>query len=213
MTPSDPDLEHVPTPEGLDLASPDPGDRPGVSVAGSAAEHHRATGRLRRSPLGLAVGVVAALALVALLWPSSPKTFQAPGGFALDAAGRPTPLGSRLAPVTLLHFWATWCPPCLVEIPKLRAFTNELHGEPRFGLVMVAVNDTNQRVNDFLGPADTGTMLYDPQWEIANRYGTDQLPETYLVVAGEVVEKFVGATDWSDPKVRERVRAHLRAEP
>ena len=44
---------------------------------------------------------------------------------------------------------------------------------------------------------------------MAKRYGTDKLPETYLVVRGEVVKKFVGQTDWDDPALRELITARL----
>ena len=44
---------------------------------------------------------------------------------------------------------------------------------------------------------------------MAHRYGTEKLPESYLVVRGRVVEKFAGATDWDDPQVRARLAARL----
>ena len=53
-------------------------------------------------------------------------------------------------------------------------------------------------------------MLYDPNWDVAHRYGTHQLPETYLVVHGKVVEKWEGAQDWDDPELRGRLDAALR---
>jgi thioredoxin-like negative regulator of GroEL len=44
---------------------------------------------------------------------------------------------------------------------------------------------------------------------VAKRYGTDKLPETYLVVGGEVVRKFVGQTDWDNPEVRALIASRL----
>lgn len=153
----------------------------------------------------VAVLGVALCALAALFWPRSEGAFEAPGGFLLDAGGRPVPLGSRLAPVTLVHFWATWCPPCIVEIPALQRLFATLNEEDDLELVMVAVSDTVEKVEGFLG-AGSGMVLYDPRWEVAHRYGTRKLPETYLVVRGRVVEKFEGATDWDAPEVRRRLR-------
>ena len=49
---------------------------------------------------------------------------------------------------------------------------------------MVAVADSSDRVQTFLGPASE-MVLFDPNWKVANRYGTDKLPETYLVVRGK----------------------------
>jgi hypothetical protein len=45
---------------------------------------------------------------------------------------------------------------------------------------------------------------------VANRYGTDKLPETYLVIRGQVVRKWVGATDWDDPALRAEIAARLK---
>jgi len=130
----------------------------------------------------------------------------------VDAAGRPQPLGERLAPVTLLHFWATWCAPCVKEIPRLRAFTDTLRDDPDFRLVLVAVEDNPEQAQTFVGNA-APLLLFDPRGDVAHRYGTFQLPETYLLVNGGVARKFVGSTDWSQPEVRAAVLRHLEAAP
>jgi cytochrome c biogenesis protein CcmG/thiol:disulfide interchange protein DsbE len=74
--------------------------------------------------------VVALLSLATVFWPRSDAgSAEAPpaaeGGFVFDAAGRPTPLGREMKPVTLVHFWATWCPPCVAELPELVAVVRE----------------------------------------------------------------------------------------
>lgn len=140
--------------------------------------------------------------LSALFWPKGDGTFDAPGGFLLDARGQPAPLGPRMAPVTLVHFWATWCPPCMTEVPSLNRLSDDFardHGT--FRLVTIAVADSVETVEGFLGDR-AQQVLYDQQWEVAHRYGTRKLPETYLVVNGDVVETFIGAQNWDDPKIR-----------
>jgi thiol-disulfide isomerase/thioredoxin len=136
---------------------------------------------------------------------------SAQGGFLLDAQGRAATLGGRLAPVTLLHFWATWCPPCIAEAPGLARLAHDFAPHHDFGIVMVAVADSRDRVGAFMGPA-AEMVLYDPKWDVAHRYGTEKLPETYLVVGGQVVDKFIGETDWDDRGVRQRLAAHLPRE-
>jgi thioredoxin-like negative regulator of GroEL len=73
---------------------------------------------------------------------------------------------------------------------------------------MIAVDDETDKVTTFLGKG-WDMVLFDPSWDVAKRYGTDKLPETYLVVRGQVLEKFVGATNWDDPKIREMLNTHL----
>jgi len=179
-----------------------------------------------QTKIGLAVLAVAVLA--ALFWPRGESSFEAPGGFLVDGDGRPTPLAQRLAPVTLVHFWATWCAPCITEIPALKQLAKDFQDEPDFDLVMIAVDDESQEVESFLGSL-APMALYDPNWEVAHRYGTRKLPETYLVVDGEVLEtpsqerlrretglrldgktpRWVGQTDWGDPQIREELREVL----
>ena len=112
--------------------------------------------------------------------------------------------------MSLVHFWATWCPPCVAEIPSLQRLVREFRGQPDFSVVMIAVADEKAKVTPFLGQG-WDMVLFDPSWDVAHRYGTEQLPETYLVVRGEVVEKFIGATDWDDPKVRAKLASRLGA--
>lgn len=155
--------------------------------------------------------VVAALvvaALAATFWPRGEKR-EAAGGSLYDAEGRPQPLASALAPVSLVHFWATWCPPCIQEVPALDRLRTAFADRHDFAVVMVAVADDRQKVRAFLGSRAEGT-LFDPNWSVANRYGTKQIPETYLVVAGEVVEKWTGSTNWDDPAVRAMIERKLQ---
>lgn len=161
----------------------------------------------------LAAVLVTVLALGVLLWPRGGSgNLAAPGGFLLDAGGRAATLGSRLAPVTLVHFWATWCPPCIEETPALERLDRDLAGRRDFTLLRVAVADSPARVATFLGERAAG-VLFDPQWDVAHRYGTSQLPETYLVVHGRIVEKFIGEVDWDDPAVRQKIASRLAAVP
>ena len=156
--------------------------------------------------------LVTALAIGVLFWPRGGNgTTAAPGGFLLDATGRAATLGSRLAPVTLVHFWATWCPPCIEETPALERLDHDLGGRREFTLLRVAVADAPARVATFLGERAAG-VLYDPQWDVAHRYGTNQLPETYLVVRGRIVEKFIGEVNWDDPAVRQKIASRLSSD-
>lgn len=156
----------------------------------------------------LAVAAVAVLAALVLFWPRGDGTFVAPGGFLTDGAGRPQLIGQRMMPVTLVHFWATWCPPCITEIPALGRLTEDFADHPDFQILMIAVGDDPDKVDTFLGDRSRG-VLFDPAWEVAHRYGTRKLPESYLVVRGQVVEKWEGQVDWDDPEVRETLEHAL----
>jgi thiol-disulfide isomerase/thioredoxin len=187
-----------PVASGLDAPAPSAAETQ-ATLPKPAVERH---GRL----LLLAVVVVA---VVALVWPRG-GAGPSPGGFLVDANGRPAPLGERMAPVTLVHFFASWCPPCLEETPALVRFASDFAGEPRFRVIMVAVQDDVQKALRLAGSED---VLFDPAWDVAHRYGTRQLPESYLVVDGRVEEKFVGAVDWDAATVRDQVKRAIASAP
>jgi peroxiredoxin len=100
----------------------------------------------------------------------------------------------------VLNFWAAWCGPCVQEVPSLEAFQKEYGPK---GVVVLGVSvDTNpnlyQRFKDQYGVSFHTSR--DPGWDIAARYGTFQLPETYLIdSSGKVVQKLIAAQNWMDP--------------
>jgi thiol-disulfide isomerase/thioredoxin len=191
-----------PTPSPTPEPAPEPAATAEPAVAPPPAAARRVT------PARLLFALVAVAALAALFWPRDGGGRKAPsGGFLVYATGRPTPLGRELKPATLVHFWATWCAPCVTEIPSLLAYGREAASD-RLGLVLIAVEDEVPAAQRFLGEVPF-PVLFDPNWDVAHRFGTRQLPETHLVVGGRIVHSFIGATDWSDPKVRARVARAL----
>jgi len=152
-----------------------------------------------------AVATAALVALAALLYPRRAEVPELrPGGFAVDDGGRPVPIAGELAPATLVHFWATWCPPCRTELPELVRYARE-HAASGPKVIFVAVGDDAAAARAFLA-ADDLRLLHDPAWEVARRFHTGKLPETHLVVGGKVARTFVGATAWGDAAVRAEVQ-------
>jgi cytochrome c biogenesis protein CcmG/thiol:disulfide interchange protein DsbE len=112
--------------------------------------------------------------------------------------------------VLVLNFWATWCPPCIEEIPSLEQFHKQLSGA---GVVVLAVSvDRNAaQYSRFLERAGiTFLTARDPEAEISSRYGTFKYPESYIIDRrGKVVQKIIGATNWTDPRMINYIRSLL----
>lgn len=104
--------------------------------------------------------------------------------------------GGRLL---VLNFWATWCQPCVEEVPSLDRFSKEMAGA---GVVVVGVSvDKDPKAYQaFLSRANVSFLTArDPGANISADYGTFKYPESYIIDAqGRVVQKIVGATDWAD---------------
>jgi peroxiredoxin len=102
----------------------------------------------------------------------------------------------------LLNFWATYCVPCVEELPSLNAIYDEMKDN---GLVVlgVSVDADEQAYQSFLtAHRVTFPTARDPEWTSAIRYGTSKIPETYLIDReGTVIRKYVGAENWRRPEI------------
>ena len=115
--------------------------------------------------------------------------------------------GGRLL---VLNFWATWCPPCVEEMPSLDDFARQMTKD---GVVVLGVSiDKNEGAyKQFLKQASVSfEVTRDPQADIPTDYGTFKWPETYVIDRnGRVVQKMVGPKTWTDPKIVNSIRAFL----
>ena len=127
-----------------------------------------------------------------------------------DAAGNRVSSRSFRGRVVLLNFWATWCPPCRLEMPSMERLYGEFRGR---GLEIVAVNfmEPRELVQDFAREQNlTYPMLLDRRSDIAEQYGVLRLPETVVIGrGGELIAKTTGYKDWYKEDVRELVSALL----
>lgn len=113
--------------------------------------------------------------------------------------------------VVLLNFWATWCPPCVTEMPSLGRLQTRFEGQ-KFKVLAVSVDEDGwPAVDRFLKKYPVNlTILLDVRGDIAARYGTNRLPESFLIdQKGTVVKKYLGPRDWTDPKIVSEIEGYL----
>jgi cytochrome c biogenesis protein CcmG, thiol:disulfide interchange protein DsbE len=110
----------------------------------------------------------------------------------------------------VLNFWASWCPPCIAELPSLNEFAREYAGQ---GVVVLGVSiDKNENLyKKFLVQRNVGfETARDPDANISISYGTFQIPETYIIDRnGKVLEKVISDQNWMDPQFLDRVKFML----
>ncbi len=166
-------------------------------------------------------GTIAALtaALLGSLWP----TFQSAAGpviqegdqapeFALTSdAGRPIQLQDFAGKFLVLNFWATWCPPCLEELPSLNRF--HIRYAPQGVVVLgVSVDEDRKAYQDLVEHAGVSfPTVRDPERKVSRLYGTFKYPETYVISPqGRVVRKIIGPRDWGDSTIVEMMESLLK---
>ncbi|HET7824152.1 MAG TPA: TlpA disulfide reductase family protein [Anaeromyxobacter sp.] len=123
----------------------------------------------------------------------------APALAASDLEGRPFALRSLRGRVVLVHFWASWCEPCVEELPSLASLRARLRGRP-FELVLVNFGEGRSKVERFVRDhAVDGPVLLDREGRAAEAWGVVELPMSFLVdVDGRVRSVVPGEWDWND---------------
>jgi peroxiredoxin len=103
--------------------------------------------------------------------------------------------------VVMVHFWATWCPPCVEELPTLDKLHNSTLGKD-FEMLAVSVDEEGAgTVAPFIQKNRLNLpVLFDPGGDVARLYGTYKFPETYILDRTGVVRyKAIGPRDWTEP--------------
>jgi peroxiredoxin len=112
--------------------------------------------------------------------------------------GRTVSLADYRGKVVLVHFWATWCPPCVEEIPTIERFYQQVMGTG-IEVLAVSVDDNANALKTFLEKNKVHfPVLRDPGSATAGSYGTFKFPETYVIGRDGIVRyKVIGPMDWS----------------
>jgi cytochrome c biogenesis protein CcmG/thiol:disulfide interchange protein DsbE len=107
--------------------------------------------------------------------------------------------------VVVLNFWATWCIPCVAELPSLTSMQQQ---SPQVQVIAVSVDVDQQAYRDYLVQHKISLLtINDPAHRSADLYGTNRWPETYVIDQhGVIRRKFIGAQDWTSPEVLEYLR-------
>lgn len=127
-----------------------------------------------------------------------------------DASGKPTSLSHFRGRVILLNLWATWCPPCLEEMPALDRLNARVGGD-RFSVVTVAL-DSPAKADAFLRQIKATTLqaYTDSKGRALSTLGVTTVPTTILIDAqGREIGRLSGAAAWDQKPAIELVQFHM----
>lgn len=132
----------------------------------------------------------------------------------LEAHGHPIHFQDLRGKTKVIHFWASWCTPCLQEIPEWVELAQSFKGS---AVIWIAIHlDKNWEDANKILPTRHLTekilSLWDTTGKVADAYGTFQFPETYLVSPDQkIIAKWVGPQDWSRPEIQNLIRSVSQA--
>lgn len=124
--------------------------------------------------------------------------------FTVQDSDRKVSLNELRGKIVVLNFWATWCPPCIEEMPSLVQMQQKM--KPKgVEVLAVSVDADESAYRRFLKDHNVDLLtVRDPDQKSNNLYGTFKFPETYVIDRNGVLRrKFIGAVDWSQPEIVE----------
>jgi len=183
----------------------------------------------RRDTLALLAAATAAVTAAAF-WPGrapaaptpaanpmlldTPKApVQALDFMGISAAGKPVRLSDLKGNLVLMNFWATWCVPCLEEMPSMDRLNRQMQGK-KFKVLAIDLQETADQVQAFAkNNKFSYDLVLDPAGEISHHYGVLRIPVSYLVdPKGFIIRRALGARVW-DSKEAVGVITQLLSTP
>ncbi len=110
--------------------------------------------------------------------------------------------------VILVNFWATWCPPCIAEMPSMQKLYNDYGDKVTF---MFVTNEEEQKVLDFVKRKGYDLPVYFPQTKEPKVLSSKVLPTTYIInKEGKIMVAETGAADWNSTTTRDLLDSLLQ---
>ncbi len=130
--------------------------------------------------------------------------------------GEPFELSKIKSPIVILNFWASWCGPCVEEIPSFIKLIKAYNGQ--VVLLAVSLDGDIDQMKQFLKGFDIADknihILMDPEFTVAQELGTTKLPESYIFGKDrKLLRKVSGSVNWMAPEIRSYIDEALRPSP
>jgi len=103
--------------------------------------------------------------------------------------------------VVLINFWATWCPPCVAEMPSLQNLFDEYGDRVDFYFVSM---ESPKKITRFMNKKGYDFPVYIPKQQVPNAIESYSLPTTYVISKqGKIVIDKSGAANWDSETTKE----------
>jgi peroxiredoxin len=123
--------------------------------------------------------------------------------FTVTDGGQTVALRDLRGKIVVLNFWATWCPPCVEEMPSLIAMQKQM--KDKVIVLAISTDESESAYRKFIrdhGLTPTLLTIRDADQKSNALYGSFRFPETYIIDSkGVLRRKFIGPVEWTKPEI------------
>ena len=118
-------------------------------------------------------------------------------------------LESHKGSVLFINLWATWCPPCVGEMPEIQELYDEFKSDENIQFLMIS-NESVAKINKFVESKNYSFPVFSSQIEAPSSFSTTTIPTTFVISkSGKIVVKEFGAANWGGKKTKALIRELL----
>jgi thiol-disulfide isomerase/thioredoxin len=126
----------------------------------------------------------------------------------VDSKGKAVELASLNDKPLIVNYWATWCPPCIAEMPAFQSLYNDYKDKVNF---VFLTTDEKKLVDEFISKKEYTLPVYYQVSQAPPKLRTSSLPTTYLIDQnGKILIDEVGASDWNGKRMRDLLDKLIR---
>ncbi|MBB5439185.1 thiol-disulfide isomerase/thioredoxin [Pedobacter sp. AK017] len=119
-----------------------------------------------------------------------------------DVTGKTINLSRLKGKVVFLNFWATWCPPCIAEMPSINKLRAKYKSNEKVVFLLVDVDSKIDASTAFMKKRKFDLPVYVPASEVPQEYFSGSMPTTVILDrAGGIAFHHVGGADYGNPEV------------
>ncbi len=122
----------------------------------------------------------------------------------IDPEGEKTPFTEFKGKVVFINFWATWCPPCIAEMPDINELYGEMSEEQHVEFVMISLDNDFQKAIDFVKRKEFDFPIYKMGSRLPSVFESRSIPTTYVVSPeGKIVVTKSGLAKYNTDKFKQ----------
>lgn len=124
-----------------------------------------------------------------------------------DAAGNTTSLSTLKSKIVFINYWATWCPPCIAEMPRVNELYKKFRNDPDVTFLLVDVDNNLPKAKAFILKNGYDLPLYTQMSNVPDTLLDGTIPTTLVFSKdGKLIYKHSGAADYSSKEFEEFIR-------